>query len=94
VTIDQSANQIQKKITDRLEHLEKEIAALKKRQPDVQSPFLRRTEAIKLLKTRSVLEACERAGWITASTRQPRLVLFKRVEIMAAVYRISQGEFP
>ncbi len=84
----------EKRITDRLDHLEKEIAALKKRPPDTQSPFLRRTEAIKFLKTRSVLEACERAGWITASTRQPRLVLYKRVEVMAAVWRINQGEYP
>jgi hypothetical protein len=58
------------------------------------SPFLKRKEAIQLLKTRSVLEACERAGWLVAVTRQPRLVLYKRQDVMACVYRISEGEFP
>jgi hypothetical protein len=63
------------------------------RQPDA-SPFLRRTQAIRLLTTRILLERCERAGWIKATTRQARLVLYLRVEVMAAIYRISQGEYP
>jgi hypothetical protein len=46
-------------------------------------------EAIRLLKTRSLLERCERAGWIKATTRQAPLVLYMRAEVMAAVYRIS-----
>jgi hypothetical protein len=52
----------------RFDALEKEIAPLKKR------PFLRRNEALQLLKTRSVLERCEKAGWLKATTRRPRLV--------------------
>jgi hypothetical protein len=81
-------------IIARFDVLEKEIATLKKRKPTADSPFLRRTEAIQLLKTRSVLEACERGGWLKASTRQARLVLYRRIDVMACVYRISQGEFP
>ena len=82
-----------KEIVARLDALNKRIAKCEKRQPDA-SPILRRTEAIRLLKTRSLLERCERAGWIKATTRQARLVLYLRVDVMAAVYRISQGEYP
>jgi hypothetical protein len=82
-----------KEIVARLDAIEKRIAKMEKRQPDA-DPFLRRTEAIRLLKTRSVLEACEKAGWLKATTRQRRLVLYKRQDVMAAVGRISQGEFP
>jgi hypothetical protein len=82
-------------IMARFEALEKEIAALKKRKPTIDSPFLKRKEAIQLLKTRSLLEKCERAGWITATTRQPRLVLYRRTDVVACVYRISiKGEYP
>jgi hypothetical protein len=80
-------------IVARFAALKKEIAKLKKRQPDA-DPFLRRTEAIRLLKTRSVLEACERAGWLKATTRQRRLVLYKRQDVLACVWRISVGEYP
>jgi hypothetical protein len=80
-------------ITARLSALEKRIAKMEKRQPDAE-PFLRRTEAIRLLKTRSVLEACERAEWLKATTRQRRLVLYKRQDVMACVYRLSVGEYP
>jgi hypothetical protein len=61
---------------------------------DLTGPFLKRKEAIQLLKTRSTLERCEKAGWLIAVTRQPRLVLYKRQDVMACVYRISQGEYP
>jgi hypothetical protein len=61
-------------IKARFTALEKEIAKLKKRQPDAE-PFLRRTEAIRLLKTRSTLERCEASAWLKATTRQRRLVL-------------------
>jgi hypothetical protein len=61
----------------RFDAVEKEIAALKKRKPATVSPFLKRKEAIELLKTRSVLERCERAGWLKATTRQGRLVLYQ-----------------
>ena len=64
------------------------------RKPEFQSPFLRRKQAIELLGARSVLEACERAGWFKASARQPRLVLYRRMDVEAAVYRISRGEYP
>jgi hypothetical protein len=64
------------------------------RKSDIQCPFLRRKEAIKLLGTRSTLEWCEKAGWITAVTRRARLVQYKREEVLAAVYRLSQGEYP
>lgn len=80
-------------IVARLTALEKRIAKMEKRQPDAE-PFLRRTEAIRLLKTRSVLERCEASGWLKATTRQRRLVLYKRQDVLACVYRISQGEYP
>ena len=82
-----------KEIVARLDAMDKRIAKCEKRQPDA-SPFLRRTEAIRLLKTRSLLERCERAGWIKATTRQPRLVLYLKEQIMVAVYRLSVGEYP
>jgi hypothetical protein len=61
---------------------------------DLSGPFLKRKETIQLLKTRSVLEACERAGWLAACLRRQRQVLYKWVDVMACVYRISQGECP
>jgi hypothetical protein len=64
------------------------------RKSDMQCPFLRRKEAIKLLGTRSTLERCEKAGWVSAVTRRARLVQYKREEVLAAVYRLSQGEYP
>jgi hypothetical protein len=64
------------------------------RKPETQSPFLKRKEVVQLLKTRSVLEACERAGWLKATTRQKRLVLYRRTDVMACIYRLSQGEYP
>jgi hypothetical protein len=73
------------------------LAALAERKPEkpkTDSPFLKRKEAIQLLKTRSILEACEKAGWLKATTRRPRLVLYRRTDVMACVYRISQGEYP
>lgn len=81
-------------ITARLATLEKRIASMEKRKPTTDSPFVRRTEAIHLLKTRSVLEACEASGWLKATTRQRRLVLYKRQDVMACVWRINQGEYP
>jgi hypothetical protein len=81
-------------IADRFAAMESRIATLEKRKPTADSPFVRRTEAIKLLKTRSTLEKCEASRWIEAVTRQRRLVLYKRQDVMACVYRISQGEFP
>jgi hypothetical protein len=74
--------------------MEKRIVALEKRKSDTKSPFLKRKEAIELLKTRSTLERCERAGWLKASARQPRFVLYLREQVLACVWRISQGEFP
>ena len=62
--------------------------------PDLQCHFVRQKDAIKLLGTRSTLERCENAGWITATTRRARLVLYKREEILAAVYGLAQGEYP
>ncbi|HEY2122454.1 MAG TPA: hypothetical protein VGH07_02570, partial [Chthoniobacterales bacterium] len=86
-------------ITSQLAQMEQRLLlAIRKsqvaRKSDIQCPFLRRKEAIKLLGTRSTLERCEKAGWITATTRRPRLVQYKREEVLAAVYRISQGEYP
>jgi hypothetical protein len=86
-------------ITSQLALMEKRLmAAIHKSQAvgksDIRCPFLRRKEAIELLGTRSTLERCEKAGWITATTRRARLVQYKREEVLAAVYRISQGEYP
>jgi hypothetical protein len=64
------------------------------RKPEAQSPFVRQKEAIKLLGCRQTLEKCEKAGWLTATTRRARLVQYKRQDVMACVYRISQGEYP
>ena len=64
------------------------------REKETQSPFVRRKEAIRLLGTRSVLEDCEKGGWLVASVRRPRIVLYQRIDVMAAVYRISEGEYP
>jgi hypothetical protein len=64
------------------------------RKPEAQSPFVRQKEAVKLLGCRQTLERCEKAGWLTATTRRARLVQYKRQDVMAAVYRISQGEYP
>ena len=83
-------------ITSQLAQMEQRLmnAIRKSQKPDIQCPFLRRKEAIELLGTRSTLERCETAGWITATTRRPRLVQYKREEVLAAVYRINQGEYP
>jgi hypothetical protein len=70
------------------------LDALRKPEPKTQSPFIPRKEAIKLLGCRSTLEKCEKAGWLTATTRRARLVQYKRIDVMACVYRISQGEYP
>ena len=86
-------------ITSHLAQMEQRLmTAIQKsqtvRKSDIQCPFLRRKEAIELLGTRSTLERCEKAGWITAVTRRARLVQYKREEVLAAVYRLSQGEYP
>jgi hypothetical protein len=95
-----NANEIIAAIKDQLAEMEErllsEIRKSRKagRKPEFQSPFLRQKQAIELLGARSVLEACERAGWFKASARQPRLVLYRRTDVEAAVYRISRGEYP
>jgi hypothetical protein len=82
-----------KEIVARPDAMEKRIAKCERRQPDA-SPFLKRKEAIQLLKTRSLLERCEKSGWLKATTRQGRLVLYLREQVMVAVWRINRGEFP
>ena len=86
-------------ITSHLAQMEQRLmTAIQKsqtvRKSDIQCPFLRRKEAIKLLGTRSTLERCEQAGWISAVIRRARLVQYKREEVLAAVYRLSEGEYP
>jgi hypothetical protein len=82
----------------RMQRMERSLATLAERKPDKkpkpQSPFVKRKEAIELLGARCVLEACERAGWLKATTRQKRLVLYLRKDVMACVYRISKSEYP
>ena len=82
-----------KEIVARLTTLEKKIAKLEKH-PPVASPFLKRQEVIKLLRSRSLLERCEKAKWFIAVVREGRVVLYLREQVMAAVWRLSQGEFP
>jgi hypothetical protein len=65
-----------------------------KKKPEPQSPFFKRQEVISLLKTRSVLERCEGAGWLEACVREGRTVLYLRESVLACIYRISQGEYP
>ena len=91
-----TAEQTLTRVTSQLAQMEQRlmIAIRKSQKPDIQCPFLRRKEAIKLLGTRSTLERCEKAGWITAVTRRARLVQYKREEVLAAVYRLSQGGYP
>jgi hypothetical protein len=85
---------------DRLRREERLTALIAAHKPEpvkakeTQSPFVRRKEAIRLLGSRSVLEDCEKGRWLAASVRRPRLVLYKRTDVMAAAYRISQGEYP
>ena len=83
-------------ITSQLAQMEQRlmIAIRKSKKPDIQCPLVRQKEAIKLLGTRSTLERCEQAGWISAVIRRARLVQYKREEVLAAVYRLSQGEYP
>jgi hypothetical protein len=70
------------------------VTGRKSEKRKVEQPFIRRKEAIGLLGSRSTLEKCERAGWITASTRQHRLVLYPRDQVMAAFLRLRGGEYP
>src|ERR1700674_734366 len=86
-------------ITSRLAQMEQRLmTAIQKsqamRKSDIQCPLIRQKEAIKLLGGRSTLERCEKAGWITAVIRRARLVQYKRQDVLAAVYRLSQGEYP
>jgi hypothetical protein len=60
----------------------------------VHSPFVRCKEAGVMLGGRSILERCERAGWLTPVRRGKRLTLFKRDDIEAAQLRVSWSEFP
>ena len=92
----QTGGEIIALFTSQLAQMEQRLmnAIRKSQKPDTQCPFLRRKEAIELLGTRSTLERCEKAGWISAVTRRTRLVLYKREEVLAAVYRLSQGEYP
>ncbi len=60
----------------------------------VQSPFVRCNDARVMLGGRSILERCERAGWLAPVRRGKRLTLFKRDDVEAAQLRISWGEFP
>src|ERR1700745_4322941 len=50
----------------------------------VQSPFVRCKDARVMLGGRSMLERCERAGWLTAVRRGKRLTLLKRDDIEVA----------
>jgi len=74
------------------------MAAINGRKPEKksepQSPFFKRQEVIRLLKTRAVLERCEGAGWLEACVREGRTVLYLREPVLACIYRISRGEFP
>jgi hypothetical protein len=92
----QTNGEIMALITSQLAQMEQRlmIAIRKSQKPDIQCPLVRPKEAIKLLGTRSTLERCEKAGWISAVTRRARLVQYKREEVLAAVYRLSQGEYP
>ncbi len=85
-------------ILARLKTLERRLEAIEKGKPDpkpkIVSPFYRRADAIKLLRTRTILEDCEKGNWLVACIRKPGLVLYKRADLLACVYRISQGEYP
>jgi hypothetical protein len=82
-------------INQRIDRIERSLASRKlDRKPEPPTPFLKRKEAVDLLATRSLLERCERAGWLKAAIRKPRLVLYRRTDVMACFYRISQGEYP
>ena len=91
-----TAEQTLTSVTSQLAQMEQRlmIAIRKSQKPDIQCPLVRQKEAIKLLGTRSTLERCEQAGWISAVIRRARLVQYKREEVLAAVYRLSQGEYP
>src|SRR5258705_13902678 len=58
------------------------------------SPLIRRTEAIQLLTSRTVLQHCQEAGWIKPCLRKAGLTLYARDQILSAVGRLLQGEYP
>jgi hypothetical protein len=94
----------EEKLIEHLAAMENRLAAMEKRivakltgrelkvKKEIISPFIRQRDAIKLLNGRSILRRCEIAGWLVATTRQRKLVQYKREDVMVCVYRISQGE--
>jgi len=58
------------------------------------SPFLRRSEVIKLLCGEGMLLRCEKAGWLQARLRRASYVVYRREDVMAVLARIDAGEFP
>jgi hypothetical protein len=86
-------------LSRRVSALERQVSAasaVKKpaAKPEPIVPFCRQTEAIKLLGCRATLQRCEKAGWLTAVIRRRKMVQYKRQDVLACVYRISQGEYP
>jgi hypothetical protein len=60
----------------------------------IQSPFVRCKDARVMLGGRSILERCERSGWLTPVRRGKRLTLFKRNDIEAAQPACLVGGLP
>jgi len=58
------------------------------------SPLIRHGEAAKLLTSRAVLLACQKAGWLKPCVRRKKLTVYNRADVMAAAQRILSGEYP
>lgn len=57
-----------------------------------QSPFVRCKDARIMLGGRSILERCERAGWLTPVRRGKRMTLYRHKDVLAALQRVEWGE--
>lgn len=96
----------EEKLIAHLTATENRLAAMEKRivakltgrelkvKKEIISPFIRRKDAIKLLNGRSILQRCERAGWLIATIRKPKCVQYLLEDVQVCVYKISQGELP
>jgi hypothetical protein len=68
------------------------IRRAKKKEEPFESLFIRAMQARKMLGGRSLVERCERAGWLSPVKRGKRMTLYLRKDIEAAAFRIQCGE--
>lgn len=63
------------------------------KRPQVTSPLIRHEDAAVLLTSPSILRNSVKAGWFKPSIQRRTLIRYLRTDGMAAVWRISEGEF-